>query len=83
MQVEAWGPERIAVAGGDGTIGSVAELAGRLGVPLAVIPTGTANDFARAHELPGRSARSGGAGRARGPSCARSSSAGSRTAGRS
>ena len=48
----AWGPERIAVAGGDGTIGATAELAGRLGVPLAVIPTGTANDFARACNLP-------------------------------
>src|SRR5512133_2157480 len=32
--------------------GSAAELAGRLGVPLAVIPTGTANDFARACDLP-------------------------------
>jgi diacylglycerol kinase (ATP) len=47
-----WGPDRFAVAGGDGTIAPVAELAGRLGVPLAVIPTGTANDFARAHGLP-------------------------------
>jgi diacylglycerol kinase (ATP) len=46
-------PDRLAVAGGDGTIGPVAELAGRVGVPLAVIPTGTANDFARAHGLPG------------------------------
>ena len=45
-------PERIAVAGGDGTIGSAAELAGRLGVPLAVIPMGTANDFARTTDLP-------------------------------
>jgi diacylglycerol kinase (ATP) len=45
-------PERVAVAGGDGTIGPAAALAGRLGVPLAVIPTGTANDFARASELP-------------------------------
>ena len=27
-------------------------MAGRLGVPLAVIPTGTANDFARAHGIP-------------------------------
>jgi diacylglycerol kinase family enzyme len=45
-------PDRMAVAGGDGTIGPVAEVAGRIGVPLAVIPTGTANDFARAHELP-------------------------------
>ena len=44
--------ERIAVAGGDGSIAPVAELAGRLDVPLAVIPTGTANDFARAHGLP-------------------------------
>jgi len=45
-------PERLAVAGGDGTIGPVAALAGRLGVPLAVIPTGTANDFARAYGVP-------------------------------
>src|SRR5690349_10018948 len=45
-------PERVAVAGGDGTVGPVAELAGRLGVPLAVIPTGTANDFARVNGLP-------------------------------
>lgn len=48
----AWEPDRLAVAGGDGTIGAVAELAGRLDVPLAVIPTGTANDFARAYGLP-------------------------------
>ena len=44
--------DRIVVAGGDGTIGPVAELAGRLDVPLAVIPTGTANDFARANGIP-------------------------------
>jgi diacylglycerol kinase (ATP) len=49
----ASGPDRMAVAGGDGTIGPVAAAAGRIGVPLAVIPAGTANDFARAHELPG------------------------------
>lgn len=40
------------MAGGDGTIGRVAELAGRLGVPLAVVPTGTANDFAAFSDLP-------------------------------
>ena len=50
--VAAWAPERLAVAGGDGTVGTAAELAGRLKVPLAVIATGTANDFARASELP-------------------------------
>src|SRR5215218_11358287 len=45
-------PERIVVAGGDGTIGPVAQVAGRLGVPLGVIPAGTANDFVRANDLP-------------------------------
>ena len=51
-RIAAARPERVAVAGGDGTVGPAAELAGRLGVPLAVIATGTANDFARANELP-------------------------------
>ncbi len=51
-RLAAAAPDRIAAAGGDGTIGPVAALAGRLGVPLAVIPAGTANDFARAHGLP-------------------------------
>ncbi len=45
-------PDRVVVAGGDGTVGTAAELAGRLDVPLAVIPTGTANDFARAYGIP-------------------------------
>ena len=48
----AWAPDRVAVAGGDGSVGDAAQLAGRLGVPLAVIATGTANDFARACDLP-------------------------------
>lgn len=51
-EATAWGPERVAVAGGDGMIAPSAELAGRLGVALAVIPSGTANDFARASGLP-------------------------------
>jgi diacylglycerol kinase (ATP) len=45
-------PERIAVAGGDGTVADAAVLAGRLDVPLGVIPGGTANDFVRAVGLP-------------------------------
>jgi diacylglycerol kinase (ATP) len=45
-------PERLAVAGGDGSVGPVAVHAQRAGLPLAVIPTGTANDFARALDLP-------------------------------
>jgi diacylglycerol kinase (ATP) len=48
----ATAPDRLAVAGGDGTIGPAAAVAGRIGVPLAVVPTGTANDFARVNRLP-------------------------------
>jgi diacylglycerol kinase (ATP) len=46
------GPDRIAVAGGDGSIAYVAACAARGGKPLAVIPTGTANDFASGVGLP-------------------------------
>jgi diacylglycerol kinase (ATP) len=45
-------PVRLAVAGGDGSLGGVAAAAARAGLPFAVIPTGTANDFARALEIP-------------------------------
>lgn len=51
-RVRADEPERLAVASGDGAIGRAAALASTLRVPLAVIPTGTANDFARSHGLP-------------------------------
>ncbi len=46
------GAERIVVAGGDGSLALAAEQAEALGVPLAVIPAGTANDFAAGMELP-------------------------------
>jgi diacylglycerol kinase family enzyme len=52
IEVAGSRPDRYVVAGGDGTIGPVARLAAAAGVPLAVVPTGTANDFARAMELP-------------------------------
>jgi diacylglycerol kinase (ATP) len=45
-------PDRLVVAGGDGSIGPAALCAATLGVPLAVIAAGTANDFARAQDLP-------------------------------
>jgi diacylglycerol kinase family enzyme len=45
-------PHRIIVAGGDGSVGPAAAVAGRAGVPLGVVPVGTANDFARATGLP-------------------------------
>ena len=50
--VEEADAERLVVAGGDGSVAPAAERAGELGVPLAVLPTGTANDFARATGLP-------------------------------
>jgi diacylglycerol kinase family enzyme len=46
------GADRIAVASGDGALGPAAAAAARAGVPLAVIPVGTANDFARGQGLP-------------------------------
>ena len=46
------GIERVVVAGGDGSVGCAADVAARARVPLAVIPVGTANDFARALEIP-------------------------------
>ena len=46
--VVAFAPSRIIVAGGDGSVGCGAAAAARAGVPLGVVPVGTANDFARA-----------------------------------
>ncbi len=46
------GTTRLVVAGGDGTIAAAAVAARAADVVLAVVPTGTANDFARAVGLP-------------------------------
>ncbi len=46
------GADRAVVAGGDGSIGIVARAAAAAGIPIAVVPAGTANDFARARGLP-------------------------------
>jgi diacylglycerol kinase (ATP) len=46
------GPQRIVVAGGDGSVACAAEAAGDAGIPLGVVPVGTANDFARTLDLP-------------------------------
>lgn len=48
----AYGPDRVAVAGGDGSIAPAAAAAGSVGAALAIIPMGTANDFARGAGLP-------------------------------
>lgn len=39
--------QALGVAGGDGTVAVAAAVAGRRGLPLAVVPTGTLNHFAR------------------------------------
>tara|TARA_Y100001973_G_scaffold102966_1_gene169174 strand:- start:231 stop:1115 length:885 start_codon:yes stop_codon:yes gene_type:complete len=39
-------------AGGDGTVNKVAELCLKIGATLAVLPSGTANDFARNLDIP-------------------------------
>ncbi len=44
--------ERVVVAGGDGTLNTVLPSVMRAGVPLGVLPLGTANDFARSLGLP-------------------------------
>lgn len=48
----AAGADRLVVAGGDGSIAPVAAAAGRAGTPLALLPAGTANDFARRMGIP-------------------------------
>lgn len=52
LATAAQGADRIAVAGGDGSVAPAAAVAASLGLPLAVMPCGTANDFVRAMELP-------------------------------
>jgi diacylglycerol kinase (ATP) len=46
------GADRLVVAGGDGSIARVAAAAGKAGTPLALLPAGTANDFAHRMGLP-------------------------------
>jgi diacylglycerol kinase (ATP) len=46
------GADRLVVAGGDGSIAPVAAAAGAAGTPLALLPVGTANDFARRMGVP-------------------------------
>jgi diacylglycerol kinase family enzyme len=48
----AAGADRLVLAGGDGSIAPAAAAAGEAGLPLALIPAGTANDFAHRLGLP-------------------------------
>lgn len=53
-RIEQIGPalQRIVVAGGDGTLNQVLPTVLDAGVPVGVLPMGTANDFARSLNLP-------------------------------
>jgi diacylglycerol kinase (ATP) len=44
--------DRVVVAGGDGTVNQVVQVLVELGLPLAIIPAGTANNMARTVGLP-------------------------------
>ena len=46
------GTKRILVAGGDGTIATAAALVANTDVELAILPGGTLNHFAKAHNIP-------------------------------
>jgi diacylglycerol kinase family enzyme len=46
-EAAACGVDRLVVAGGDGMLGPAAAASRAAGVPFALVPTGTANDFAR------------------------------------
>ena len=51
-QLAASGVRRVAVAGGDGTIASAAEVASSVSIELAIVPAGTLNHLAKDLEIP-------------------------------
>jgi diacylglycerol kinase family enzyme len=51
-ELELDGVDRLVVAAGDGGVGSAAARASRAGITFAVLPSGTANDFAGFLDLP-------------------------------
>ncbi|MDQ4079816.1 MAG: diacylglycerol kinase, partial [Gemmatimonadota bacterium] len=51
-QLAASGVRRVAVAGGDGTVATAAEVASAVQVELAIIPGGTLNHLAKDLEIP-------------------------------
>ncbi len=57
QQAVAGGARLVVAAGGDGTVRACAEGLAGTGVPLAVVPLGTANLIARALGVPGRAGR--------------------------
>jgi diacylglycerol kinase family enzyme len=56
-QAVAAGASLVFAAGGDGTVRACAQALARTGIPLAIVPLGTANLTARALGIPGRADR--------------------------
>ena len=50
--IKRFAPDRVVAVGGDGTIKSVAELTLGTGIPLGIIPAGSANGMAKELGLP-------------------------------
>jgi diacylglycerol kinase (ATP) len=51
-KVKSWQPDKVVAVGGDGTIKLVAELIFSTGIPMGIIPAGSANGLAREFNLP-------------------------------
>jgi diacylglycerol kinase (ATP) len=51
-KIKSWQPDKVVAVGGDGTIKLVAELIFSTGIPLGIIPAGSANGLAREFNLP-------------------------------
>ncbi len=45
-------PDMLVIAGGDGTVAGLLDLLTTAGIPVAIVPAGTGNDFAKALGLP-------------------------------
>lgn len=52
IAAEAPGHDLVVVGGGDGTLNAAADGVMRSGLPLGILPTGTANDLARTLDIP-------------------------------
>src|SRR5262245_57123894 len=52
IRAQAQRADLVAVAGGDGTMNAAAQGLRETGLPLGILPTGTANDLARTLDIP-------------------------------
>ena len=53
-EIDQYKPDLVAAAGGDGTVNLMAGILANTGIPLAIIPQGSANGMAKELRIPGR-----------------------------